>query len=163
MDFSGPKCFHSKRLKYFNAVVSSVACFGSGHRDIYNSQLVSTPAQAVPMGTPRPIIQLLSEAPLPPPGPPAVSEPAPKELRRGFSPALHAHPTSRRYKNGIAWKLPSKTVIHSRPSARKRCGEKKMHVPKCSPVPSMSELCIQPLNFPCPNFLAPVFANGKNL
>ena len=25
----------SKRLKYFNAVVSSVACFGSGHRAIY--------------------------------------------------------------------------------------------------------------------------------
>ena len=31
----------SKRLKYFNAVVSSVACFGSGHRAIYNSQLAT--------------------------------------------------------------------------------------------------------------------------
>ena len=31
----------SKRLKYFNAVVSSVACFGSGHRAIYNSQLAA--------------------------------------------------------------------------------------------------------------------------
>ena len=30
-----------KRLKYFNAVVSSVACFGSGHRAIYNSQLAT--------------------------------------------------------------------------------------------------------------------------
>ena len=29
----------SKRLKYFNAVVSSVACFGSKHRAIYSSQL----------------------------------------------------------------------------------------------------------------------------
>ena len=31
----------SKRLKYFNAVVSFVACFGSGHRAIYNSQLAT--------------------------------------------------------------------------------------------------------------------------
>ena len=31
----------SKRLKYFNAVVSSVACFGSGHRATYNSQLAT--------------------------------------------------------------------------------------------------------------------------
>ena len=31
----------SKRLKYFNAVVSSVACFGSEHRAIYNSQLAT--------------------------------------------------------------------------------------------------------------------------
>ena len=31
----------SKRVKYFNAVVSSVACFGSGHRAIYNSQLAT--------------------------------------------------------------------------------------------------------------------------
>ena len=31
----------SKRLKYFNAVVSCVACFGSGHRAIYNSQLAT--------------------------------------------------------------------------------------------------------------------------
>ena len=31
----------SKRLKYFNAVVSSVACFGSGHRAIYSSQLAT--------------------------------------------------------------------------------------------------------------------------
>ena len=37
------------------------------------------------------ISQLLSEAPLPP-RLPAVSQPAPKELRLGFGPALHAHP-----------------------------------------------------------------------
>ena len=35
----------SKRLKYFNAVVSSVACFGSGHRAIYNSQLATLDVQ----------------------------------------------------------------------------------------------------------------------
>ena len=32
----------SKRLKYFDAVVSSVACFGSGHRAIYNSLQLAT-------------------------------------------------------------------------------------------------------------------------
>ena len=37
------------------------------------------------------ISQLLSEAPLPH-RLPAVSQPAPKELRLGFGPALHAHP-----------------------------------------------------------------------
>ena len=31
----------SKRLKYFTAVVSSLACFGGGHRAIYNSQLAT--------------------------------------------------------------------------------------------------------------------------
>ena len=31
----------SKRLKYFDAVVSSVACLGSGHKAIYNSQLAT--------------------------------------------------------------------------------------------------------------------------
>ena len=36
-----PNVSVSKRLKYFNAVVSSVACFGSGHRAIYNSQLAT--------------------------------------------------------------------------------------------------------------------------
>ena len=35
----------SKRLKYFTAVVSSVACFGSGHRAIYNSQLATLDVQ----------------------------------------------------------------------------------------------------------------------
>ena len=35
------------------------------------------------------------------------------------------HIRSRRYRNGAAWRLPSKTVIHERPSARKRSGEKK--------------------------------------
>ena len=34
------------------------------------------------------------------------------------------HIRSRRYRNGAAWRLPSKTVIHERPSARKRSGEK---------------------------------------
>ena len=35
----------SKRLKYFNAVVSSCVCFGSGHRAIYNSQLATLDVQ----------------------------------------------------------------------------------------------------------------------
>ena len=36
------------------------------------------------------------------------------------------HIRSRRYRNGIAWTLPSKTVIHSRPSAGEGCGKKKL-------------------------------------
>ena len=35
------------------------------------------------------------------------------------------HIRSRGYRNGAAWRLPSKTVIHERPSARKRGGGKK--------------------------------------
>ena len=35
----------SKRLTYFNAVVSPVASFGSGHRAIYNSQLATLDVQ----------------------------------------------------------------------------------------------------------------------
>ena len=31
----------SKRCRYFNAVASSVACFGSGHQAIYNTQLAT--------------------------------------------------------------------------------------------------------------------------
>ena len=46
VDFTGPKCFHFQTLKnIFNAVVSSVACFGSGHRAIYNSQLATLDVQ----------------------------------------------------------------------------------------------------------------------
>ena len=30
-----------------------------------------------------------------------------------------------RYRNGVAWRLPSKTILYYRPSARKRGGEKK--------------------------------------
>jgi len=46
---------------------------------------------STPDGETPSISQLLSEAPLPP-HLPAVSQPAPKELRLGFGPALHAHP-----------------------------------------------------------------------
>ena len=35
------------------------------------------------------------------------------------------HIRSRRYRNGIAWRLPTKKIIHRRPSAEKRCGKKK--------------------------------------
>ena len=71
------------------------------------------------------ISQLHSEAPLPP-RVPAVSQPAPKELRLGFGPAI-MHIRSCRYRNGIAWRMPSKTVI-VKPSAEKRCGGKKTAV-----------------------------------
>ncbi len=56
--------------------------------------------------------------------PPVVSQPAPKELRLGFGLAP-LHIRSRRYRNGFAWRLPSKTVLYQRPTAGKRCAEKK--------------------------------------
>ena len=43
---TGPKCFHFQTLKIFSLPwVSSVACFGSGHRAIYNSQLATLDVQ----------------------------------------------------------------------------------------------------------------------
>ena len=45
VDFTDRSVSISKRIKYFNAVVSSVACFGSGHRAIYNSQLPTLDVQ----------------------------------------------------------------------------------------------------------------------
>ena len=46
IDFTGPKFSISKRFKQFSTVVSSTvvssgACFGSGHRAIYKSQLAT--------------------------------------------------------------------------------------------------------------------------
>ena len=38
VNVTGPKCFHCQTVKkYVNAVVSSVAFFGSGHKAISNS------------------------------------------------------------------------------------------------------------------------------
>ena len=58
---------------------------------------------------------------------PVVSQPAPQELRLGFGLAP-LHVWSRRYRNGCAWRLPSKTVLYHRPTAGKRCGEKKKNI-----------------------------------
>lgn len=45
---------------------------------------------------------------------PAESQAAHKELRHGFWPQFFMHMQSRRYRNCIAWRLPSKTVIFCR-------------------------------------------------
>ena len=66
--------------------------------------------------------ELLSEAPVQPPHTSRV--PAPKEPRLGFG-RVPLHIRSRRYRNGSAWRLPSKTVLYHRPTAGKRSAEKK--------------------------------------
>ena len=60
---------------------------------------------------------------------PVVSQPAPKEPRLGFG-RVPLHIRSRRYRNGFAWRLTSKTVLHHRPTAAKKGrGEKKKNNP----------------------------------
>ena len=67
------------------------------------------------------ISQLLSEAPIaPPPTSRLPARPWGLDLAQPF-----VRIRSRRYRNAIAWRLPSKTVIHFRPSAEKKVREEK--------------------------------------
>ena len=63
------------------------------------------------------------------------------------------HIRSRRYRNGAAWRLPSKTVIHERPSARKRGGGKKKNHLQNKPLLTRKHWNISAsyiLNLSCP-------------
>ena len=79
--------------------------------------------------------------------PPIVSQPPPKELRLGFGLAP-LHIRSRRYRNGFAWRLPSKTVLYHRPTAGKKVrGKKKTNGRGCFDCQFLLALWLQKRHF----------------
>ena len=109
----------------------------------------TAPAPALLMGTPPPSASFCQKRPFPPtyqrsPSPPLRSWGL--DLAQPFM-----HIRSRRYRNGIAWRLPSKTVIHLRPSAgKKKSGQVSLHAQMAAPCRGASNLIQK--NITCPQW-----------